>query len=198
MYYNVRKEEKNGITNIRIQAENKDDLMKKLHKAYGDGIYKSYTKAGRMVHYMNINEKTMKRLETKRPYLPKDQYDQLFYYVEENGIRAMRESGRPPQDFASRKRYDTLDEVRKGALNKSKSIWKTYLEYVSHGWDTRGINTSVSIFKGNKYLGFVTCNELPELPGKGTFSPASNPKDEIPINADGSVYRGVGTVRRRL
>ena len=179
-----------------LTAQNKDDARKKANSGIlPEGKYRGYDSKGYNLMTIEVGAKAKAKYEGKRPLLPKEQYDQLYYYTPGWILEELPKSKYPPQHYSSPRRYDTIDEVRKAALSKSKKIMQEINFRASNGWRTDGMNMSLCIFKGNKYLGFVTWGGIPGFPWKGTFSPAENPKDEVPLNADGTIYRGKGVVR---
>lgn len=124
-----------------------------------------------------------------RPYLSKEEYDNLYYWlpIETMENRKMSYRDDPGRLKAGQRKYNTLDEARKGALNQSRKRWEE-LQY----FPNRYSNISIGVYKGGKYLGFVTYNILK---GKkemfngfeGTWSPAENEDDEVRIKKDGTL-----------
>lgn len=119
-----------------------------------------------------------------RPYLSKEEYNDLYYWVMGDLVRNYNYD---PDKILTRasKRYDTLDQVRKSAINQSKKVW----DEINYFGSNRNID--VQVFKGKKFLGTVTYNILK---GKkpmfdkyeGIWSPAEHPKDEQLLKKDGS------------
>ena len=122
-----------------------------------------------------------------RPYLSKEEYNDLYHFISTDVRMSYAnnyEEYRNKVPILS-KRCDTLDQARKGALAKSKEIWNHNLYF------GRSHNISIEVYKGQKYLGFVTYNILkgkdPMFKGyEGTWSPAEHPKDEQLLKKDGS------------
>lgn len=125
-----------------------------------------------------------------RPYISKDAYDELYHFINADvrrGFASSYEQYRTKVPILS-KRYDTLDQARKGALAKSKKKWE------ENQFFGRKDNISMEIYKGQKYLGFVTYNILkdknPMFKGyEGIWSPAGHEKDEQHLKKDGSLLR---------
>lgn len=119
-----------------------------------------------------------------RPYLSKEEYNDLYYWVMGDLVRNYNYD---PDKILTRasKRYDTLDQVRKSAINQSKKVW----DEINYFGSNRNID--VQVFKGKKFLGTVTYNILK---GKkpmfdkyeGIWSSAEHPKDEQLLKKDGS------------
>lgn len=129
---------------------------------------------------------------TKRPYLPKEQYDQLYFFVDGKFLPRILKGEVDPFQACSNRRYDTIDEARKASLAKSKKNWAEIKvsAYPFHSLD-------VAIFKGRKYVGSVEYNILRDkklsIEYDGLWYPAEHPKDPSPILSDGTI----GTRKRR-
>ena len=175
---------KNGLKDKKytFEAQNKDDLRKKALGKIPDGAYSMYSPTGTLLGSVKISQKDIQKAEAKRPFLPKDEYNDLYYVIEEDlRRRKITDPAKHPLDqiLTSPKRYDTLEQAIKGALNKSKKIWD------ENQWLSKPQNISVCVYKGRKYLGFVTY-DITRTFG-GTWSPADHPKDEVPLKKDGTI-----------
>lgn len=119
-----------------------------------------------------------------RPYLSKEEYNDLYYWVMGDLVRKYNYD---PDKILTRasKRYDTLDQVRKGALVQSKKIWDE-INYIGSNK-----NIDILVFKGKKLLGTVTYNALkgkhPRFNGyEGEWLTADYPEDYRHLKKDGS------------
>jgi len=174
----------------QIQAQNKDDLRIKASKA--DLPKSKFSVRDSNGEGINIVIDTTKDAKQKRGFIPKEQYDQLYYIMNDRQYDLCNMEGRDPLVFASR-RYDTLDEVRKAAIARSKKNMKDYIDASTGPWPHLAKTLpgfSVMVFKGRRYMGFVTVNPSKSkmLPYTATWSPAENPKDEIPLGPDGARF----------
>ena len=173
-----------------VEAKDKKDLRIQAYGKVPEGNYKVVNRDGSTKYYLNVTKKGYERAKNARPFLPKDQYDQLYYYVGENrGFKRILQ-GEDPLLFSSPKRYDTIQDARKGALAKSKKDWMMIREAPFLSVDH---SLAQHVFKGRKYLG---CVEYNILRGKdkgihdyfdGLWYPVEHPKDPSPILADGSI-----------
>lgn len=127
-----------------------------------------------------------------RPILPREVYRNLFYWIPIETMQKWEMDYRAdPGDerrFGQRK-YDTLDQARKGALNQSKKRWNE----IHNGYNFYNYsNISIAVYQGPKYLGFVTYNILKGKKDmfkdyEGTWSPAGHEKDEQLLKKDGTL-----------
>ena len=182
-----------------VDAKDKRELSLKAYGAVPDGTYKVINKDGSVKYYLEVSKKKYERAKKARPTLPKDQYDQLYYYVgDKRGFSRILE-GEDPLRFSSPRRYDTLQEARKGALAKSKKDWAEIREAGRFAFQQ---SLTQHVFKGRKYLGYVEYNILK---GKdngihdyfdGLWYTVEHPKDPSPILMDGSI--GARKVAKRI
>lgn len=156
-------------------VENKDELYKVAYGKVPDGYYQMIAKNGTRIGRIRIDKKNLNR----RPHLPKDQYDQLYYYVDPGRYEAIFIKGESPLRVTSPKRYDTLDEVRKSALSRSLKLYKE-----SQFW-SGGKPWFVMVFKGTRYLGSVEYDPLRMY--DGMWMSAEHPKDPNPLRKDGTI-----------
>lgn len=122
---------------------------------------------------------------TKRPYMPKNEYDQLYYYIPANVYNNKVINGREsPLMFASPRRYDNLDAARKAALAKSKKIMseRRAIGFSMHSPD-------ICVMKGTRFVGSV-CVETGGI-ADGIWQPAGS-RDLSPLRNDGTI----GTKRK--
>lgn len=125
-----------------------------------------------------------------RPILPREVYRNLFYWIPIETMQMWEMDYRAdPGDERrfGRRKYDTLDQARKGALNQSKKRWDE-IQYFPNSYS----NISIAVYKGPKYLGFVTYNILKGKKERfngfeGTWSPAEHEKDEQLLKKDGTL-----------
>lgn len=121
--------------------------------------------------------------------MSKEEYFKLYYYLTDREYRFTKERGDLPQEGAlGRKRYDNINDARKGALAKSNRIYDENKK--ASMWGFRQENVSVMVWKGDRFLGNVTTTKMFPLYKKfcaGIWNTAENPKDDIPIKADGTI-----------
>ena len=128
------------------------------------------------------------------PNIPK--VDSMYYYLTDNNFIYAMKNKIQPQTMANR-RYETINQARKGALAKSNSIYKQMQSRMYWGMKVDDLNLSVHVFKGDKYLGFVTTtkmeNDIMKLQGMRPFKAPGTwtiGKDSQMLNADGSLGSG--------
>lgn len=116
--------------------------------------------------------------------MTKAQYDELYYYVTGSALKLIENDGRDPLKLSSPRRYDTLDNVRKAALAKSKKE----ADLIKEGIAPRYRSLTVGVYKGRKYLGFVEyATSRPRGSAHvGFWHPVGRTKDPIPLYKDGS------------
>ena len=118
----------------------------------------------------------------------KEEYDNLYYYMNEHRLRMVEAERVSPLDLTSPRRYATIDECRMAALARSKKSWRVIRQTGPTPWDP---SISYAVFKGTRYLGFVECD--PNRPRgaahEGFWYPVEHPKDPSPIYKDGSIGR---------
>lgn len=133
--------------------------------------------------------------------IPKEQYDQLYFYMNKRCFNAVQK-GDDPIRLSSPRRYDTIQKVRKAALAKSKKEWSEIVT-VSKRFPELVKNNSLTIyvFKGRAYMGFVEYNTLKNTDGgihdfyDGMWYSANNPKNPSMILMDGSI--GTRPIKKR-
>lgn len=156
--------------------------------AYGkvpDGRYCVFSKFGKNLTYVDISALTKKNAEKKRAFMPKDQYDQLYYYIEGDVAEYwVQKMGKSPLLYTSPRRYNTLNEVRKAALAKSYKIYKENETWKSMGF-TKGHSFAMWVYKGTKFLGIVHYDWMKHF--DGLWAPAEHIKDPQPLRKDGSI-----------
>ena len=183
-----------------VDAKDKRELRIKAFEQIPEGTYKVINRDGSLKYSLNIDKKRYDNAKKARPFLPKDQYDQLYYYIVGRAQRAVDIDRKDPLQFASRKRYDTIQEVRKAAIAKSKALWKDILE-THPPFRPMEPTSTVFVYKGRNYLGFVEYNILKGKDGgihnyfDATWHPKEHPKDPSLLLADGSI--GSRPIKRR-
>lgn len=171
-------ETEGGLNGIRKTAYNK----------VPNGSYKVFTKNGKDFGHVVISEESKRKAEQKRPVLPKDQYNQLFFYVGKDVLtRAKVPQGKNPLDYitTSPRRYDSLTEARRSALayshktyTNNKAMEKYYINWtVNHPIE-------MCVFHGPKFLGTV---EYTPMKGVDGFWTPAGSKDPRPMNKDGTL-----------
>lgn len=133
--------------------------------------------------------------------IPKEQYDQLYFYMDKRCFNAVQK-GDDPIRLSSPRRYDTIQKVRKAALAKSKKEWSEIVT-VSKRFPELVKNNSLTIyvFKGRTYIGFVEYNTLKSTDGgihdfyDGMWYSANNPVNPSMILMDGSI--GTRPIKKR-
>lgn len=155
--------------------------------AYGkvpDGSYLVFSKNGKQLYTVNITATTFKNAQKKRAVMPKSEYDQLYYYMNgdtaDHWVFKMKES---PLRYTSPRRYDTLNEVRKAALAKSRAVYKENVTLKSYGM--KGKSFAMYVFKGTKFLGVVHYDWMGHF--DGLWASAEHIKDPQPLRKDGSL-----------
>lgn len=182
---------KNGLKDKQyvFEAQNKDDLRKKAVGKIPDGSYSMYSTTGTLLGYVRISQKDIVKAENKRPFLPKAEYNNLYYFLNEDDRRRfVTDPMKHPLDQVpiSPRRYDTLDDARKGALNRSKKLWDENQWNLDMGFKRPILqNISVCVYKGMNYLGFVTYDTTKKH--AGTWTSADHPKDMVFLNKDGTI-----------
>lgn len=161
------------------------NTIKKI--AYGsipDGYYEVFSKNGNWITAIQISAVTKRNAEKKRPQMPKAQYDQLYYYIEGDVAEYhVFKMGKSPLNYTSPRRYDTLNEARKGALAKSYKIFRENKVAREYGWKQHSF--SVYVYKGTKFIGVVTYDWMRHY--DGLWAPAEHIKDPQPLRKDGSI-----------
>lgn len=138
---------------------------------------------------------------SRKGYIPKEEYDDLYYYMEDSQFNSYLR-GRDPLKMTSPRRYHTIQEVRRSALAKSK---KNFAIMIGFSKDmpqmVKLYSLAVHVFKGRIYLGCVQYNSLKGAEGgmhdfyDGLWFPAEHPKDPVFLLKDGSI--GTKKTRRR-
>lgn len=167
-----------------VVAQNKTELRKLAFGKLPDGWYSIYTKSGSWAGNVNISERSKKSAEKKRN-LPKAEYDQLYFYVTEQGQDRINEGRFKPVDIASPRRYDTLKDVLKSALAKS---YKNY-KIVQEGYTFPDITPLFYIYKGNTLLGMAMCSPFAKPPYKGSGTFIDYRKGDFRILKDGTLEK---------
>ena len=188
--YILRVYNKNGIDykEHTFQAQNKDDLRKKAIGKVPDGVYTMYSPTGYPLGSVSISKKSIDKAEKKRGFIPKEQYDQLYYFTQDSIWDLMKDYKKSsPLEVISPRRYDSLDEARKGAIARS---YKDFCEIQAIGSTLKGSRSIAQyVFKGSKYLGCVTYNVLKDKVAYALWSPAEHPKELFPLNKDGTIRK---------
>ena len=133
---------------------------------------------------------------SRKGYLPKEEYDELYYYMGDGGFSHYMQ-GDDPIRHASRRRYHTIQEVRKSALAKSK---KNLAVLRDDPWAV-GYGLGQYVFKGRRYVGCVKYNDFKGTYGgvsdqyDGLWYPVEHPMDALFLLSDGSI--GTKKARRR-
>ena len=171
-----------------FKAQNKDDLRKKAIGKVPDGRYGMYSLTGYPLGTVIISKKSIERAEKKRGFVPKEQYDQLYYFTQDFIWELMKDYKKSsPLGVIRPRRYDSLDDARKSAIARS---YKDFKEISELGYTlNRGKSITQFVFKGDKYLGSVTYNVLKDKVAYAFWSTADHPKDLIPLNKDGTIKR---------
>lgn len=135
-------------------------------------------------------------VKAKKKYIPKDEYDQLYFYVNGKYLPRILKGELDPFNVRSNRRYNNIDDARKAALARSKKNWA---EISVTNFPMNSLD--VAIFKGKDYVGTVEYNTLK---GKdngihdyfdGLWIPKDHPKDPSPILDNGKI--GSRPVKRR-
>ena len=122
--------------------------------------------------------------------MPKNEYDQLYYYVSDIAMGRIAK-GEDPLRFTSPRRYETLEEARKAALAKSKKEWSILHSNEGIWPNLPGHSLNQHIFKGREYIGSVGYNALKGMDGgahdnyDGTWLPTED-GEPYPIIQDGT------------
>ncbi len=149
---------------FKIQALNVNNLKEKMIAKFPSGKYFVKDESGKSLHSITLNHYS-------RPILPKEEYDNLYFYVTERGQEMINDGERTPQRVSSPRRYSTINDVRKSALAKSYANYKRAVELKKIGME-RLINSDESvmlyIYKGSNVMGMVYCSPLAKPPYKGT------------------------------
>ena len=136
-------------------------------------------------------------VKAKKKYISKDEYDQLYFYVNGKYLPRILKGELDPFNVRSNRRYDNIDDARKAALARSKKNWA---EIRVTNFPMNSLD--VAIFKGKDYVGTVEYNTLK---GKdngihdyfdGLWIPNDHPKDPSPILDNGKI--GSRPVKRRM
>lgn len=154
-YYVKKRGDPNGKEHI-FKAQDKNDLKEKMIKKLPYGRYTIKDGNGKALTGLTLNSYS-------RPQLPKEEYDNLYFYVTENG-QALIEKGRKPATVSSPRRYNSIEEVRKSALAKSYANYRL----IKDGYTFSDKTVIFYIYKGTKLLGQVYCSPLAKAPYKGT------------------------------
>lgn len=148
----------------KIQAQTVNDLKKIMIEKCPNGKYSVMDDAGRVFNDITINQYS-------RPVIPKEDYDNLYFYVTERGQEMINDGERTPPQVSSPRRYNTINDVRKSALAKSYANYKNAQHLKAVGME-RYISSNDSvilyIYKGSLVLGMVYCSPLAKPPYKGT------------------------------
>lgn len=146
-----------------IKANNINELKEKMIEKCNKEVYIVKDDTGKSYKPIHLNHYS-------RPMIPKEDYDNLYFYVTERGQKSIN-NGTKPQNVSSPRRYNTIEDVRKSALTKSYANYKVYQELIN-GRFPQLANTVDSvilyIYKGSKVLGTVYCAPLAKPPYKGT------------------------------
>lgn len=140
-----------------FKAQDKNDLKEKMIKKLPYGRYTIKDSNGKSLTGITLNSYS-------RPQLPKEDYDNLYFYVTERGQELIEEGSRTPSSVSSPRRYNTIEEVRKSALAKSYANYRL----IKDGYTFRDKTVIFYIYKGKKLLGQVYCSPLAKAPYKGT------------------------------
>lgn len=149
-----------------INARNLIELRNSAYGKIPDGRYSVRNEKGVALSPVTVN---------KRGYLPKEEYDKLYFYIPSRSQRLIESGEYTPVELAGR-RYDSLQEVRKSALVKS---YKSYKINTMTGYENEPV--LYDIYKGNVIVGQVYCSPFAKAPYKGTgkwieyFHPKGNP-----------------------
>ena len=186
--YNSRNFDKDYPYHVIEAQGGLDGIKKEAYNKVPNGHYTVYTKNGKRFGSVSISEESKRKAERKRPVLPKEQYNQLYFYVEIGMLtRAKVPQGKNPLDYipVSPRRYDSLTEARRAALSNSH---KTYtnnkaMEKYYDNW-TANHPTEMCVFHGPKFLGTV---EYAPIKGVDGFWTPAGSKDPRPMNKDGTL-----------
>ena len=124
--YNSRNFDKDYPYHVIEAQGGLDGIKKEAYNKVPNGYYRVYTKNGKRFGSVSISEESKRKAERKRPVLPKEQYNQLYFYVEIGVLtRAKVPQGKNPLDYIpiSPRRHDSLTDARRAALSNSH---KTY------------------------------------------------------------------------
>ena len=179
-----------GETVATIKAQNKEDLRKKASQMLPPGYYVAHSPNGLSLYGISTEPKAMARAEKKRPRLPLEEYNQLYLYVPGQYMARINKGELDPLSVRSPRRYDTIDDVRKAALAKSKKVWKDIVATMDAGYRYIGDSMDIHIFKGTVYIGCVEYNTLKDkmpMAYDGLWYPKEHPKDPSPLLADGRI-----------
>lgn len=89
-----------------------------------------------------------------RKRIPKEEYDKLYYYVNERVVRYwILGKGESPLRYTSPRRYDTLEDAVKAAMAKSKRLCRENRVLYDCGLPAHC--TTLWIYKGEENVGVV-------------------------------------------
>lgn len=138
-----------------IKAKDKNELKEKMIGKLPYGRYTVKDENGKSLTGITLHAHS-------RPQLPKEEYDNLYFYIPEKA-QSLIDSGKYSPPRLAHGRYDTITEARKSALAKS---YKGYKINAITGWDNEPV--IFNIYKGTKLLGQVYCSPFAKAPYKGT------------------------------
>lgn len=163
-------------------------IVKEAYNKVPNAHYTVYTKNGKYFGSTWIDEKTKKDVERRRPVMPKEQYNELYFYIDSGTLaRSKVPQGKNPLDYipTSPRRYDSIVDVRRAALSNS---YKTYtnnkrMEPYYTNW-TANHPTEMCVFQGSRFLGNVEYTPMKGV--DGLWTPAGK-KDQRVLNKDGTL-----------
>ena len=142
------------------------------------GKYYVIGPTGKVIKYIPITSKS-------RAFMPKAEYDNLYYYVSPNGQNRVNEGKYTPLKMASSRRYNTINEVRKAALNKCYSDIRS-IKQGAFEWDHP---MEYYVYKGMNVLGKVNALPFAKPPYKDTGVWYTNKRSSGTTFVHGEKYR---------
>ena len=162
------------------------ELIKLVYGKIPDGWYITFDKNGKSRYNSPSIDVCKESYEKALRWMPKEQYDQLYNFCDKMEYEWYLKKGE--RDYITT-RYQTVEDARKGALNKS------YKEYMYYKKDAERYNRPVRapdyfyVFKGKtKFVGAVIYD--PTRASDGYWYSADNMKKAIPLKKDGTLYSG--------
>ena len=142
------------------------------------GRYYVIGPTGKVIKYIPITSKT-------RAFIPKAEYDNLYYYVSQRGQDRINEGKTTPLKVSSPRRYTTINEVRKAALSKSYSDVRS----IKQGAFEFEHPLIYYVYKGMNVIGQVNSLPFAKPPYKGTGVWYTNKRSSGTTFVHGEKYR---------
>lgn len=163
-------------------------IVKEAYNKVPNDYYKVYTKNGKFFGATWIDERTKKNAEKKRPLMPKEQYNQLYFYIDIGTVeRSKVPLGKNPLDYVhtSPRRHDSLTDVRRAALSNSYKVYteNKMMEPYFTNWSANH-PTEMCVFQGARFLGIVEYSPIRGT--NGFWTPAGSRTRKV-MNKDGTL-----------